>query len=114
MLLIIDPRLEDQYSMRAAQKSCSLAYYYLRQNPKAGPLMSDIVETLEPLQSNNTFNAPITFISPLTGYSCTSGVYTKYQMVCRYVWTVNSGGWCRAHNQSCSTGPAACRVRQSR
>ncbi|KAL0318167.1 UNVERIFIED_CONTAM: putative serine/threonine-protein kinase PBL8 [Sesamum calycinum] len=52
MLQIIDPRLENQYSVRAAQKACSLAYYCLSQNPKARPLMSDVVETLEPLQSN--------------------------------------------------------------
>ncbi|KAL0300135.1 UNVERIFIED_CONTAM: putative serine/threonine-protein kinase PBL8, partial [Sesamum calycinum] len=51
MLQIIDPRLEN-HSVRAAQKACSLAYYCLSQNPKARPLMSDVVETLEPLQSN--------------------------------------------------------------
>ncbi|KAG4209742.1 hypothetical protein ERO13_A02G000700v2 [Gossypium hirsutum] len=50
LLQIIDPRLENQYSARAAQKACSLAYYCLSQNPKARPLMSDVVETLEPLQ----------------------------------------------------------------
>lgn len=50
LLQIIDPRLEDQYSVRAAQKACSLAYYCLSHNPKARPLMSDVVETLEPLQ----------------------------------------------------------------
>ncbi|KAL0285984.1 UNVERIFIED_CONTAM: putative serine/threonine-protein kinase PBL8 [Sesamum angustifolium] len=47
MLQIIDPRLENQYSVRAAQKACSLAYYCLSQNPKARPLMSDVVETLD-------------------------------------------------------------------
>ncbi|PWA61089.1 concanavalin A-like lectin/glucanase domain-containing protein [Artemisia annua] len=66
--------------MRAAQKSCSLAYYYLRYNPKARPLMIDIVETLEPLQRHSTGNAPITFISSLTGCGSTSGRYTEYQM----------------------------------
>ncbi|RZS07392.1 hypothetical protein BHM03_00038223 [Ensete ventricosum] len=50
LLQIIDTRLEDQYSVRAAQKACSLAYYCLSHNPKARPLMSDVVETLEPLQ----------------------------------------------------------------
>ncbi|KAG6509374.1 hypothetical protein ZIOFF_027361 [Zingiber officinale] len=53
LLQIIDPKLEDQYSVRAAQKACSLAYYCLSHNPKARPLMSDVVETLEPLQSSN-------------------------------------------------------------
>ncbi|CAH2074698.1 unnamed protein product [Thlaspi arvense] len=44
LLQIIDPRLENQYSVRAAQKACSLAYYCLSQNPKARPLMSDVLE----------------------------------------------------------------------
>ena len=53
LLQIIDSRLEDQYSARAAQKACSLAYYCLSHNPKARPLMSDVVETLEPLQASS-------------------------------------------------------------
>lgn len=56
LLQIIDPNLEGQYSMRAAQKACSLAYYCLSQNPKARPLMTDVVETLEPLQESNGVN----------------------------------------------------------
>ncbi|KAL0914885.1 hypothetical protein M5K25_015272 [Dendrobium thyrsiflorum] len=52
LLQIVDPNLEGQYSMKAVQKACSLAYYCLSQNPKARPLMSDVVETLEPLQDN--------------------------------------------------------------
>ncbi|XP_066359500.1 probable serine/threonine-protein kinase PBL8 isoform X2 [Miscanthus floridulus] len=50
LLQIIDPKLEGQYSIRAAHKACSLAFYCLSHNPKARPLMSDVVETLEPLQ----------------------------------------------------------------
>ncbi|GMH10072.1 hypothetical protein Nepgr_011913 [Nepenthes gracilis] len=49
-LQILDPRLENQYSIRAAQKACSLAYYCVSRNPKARPLMRDVVDTLEPLQ----------------------------------------------------------------
>ncbi|GKE19954.1 probable serine/threonine-protein kinase PBL8 [Tanacetum coccineum] len=78
-LLIIDPRLEDQYSIRAAQKACSLAYYCLSNNHKARPLTTDIAETLEHLQGNCTGDAAITFISPLTGGGSASGGYTKYQ-----------------------------------
>lgn len=60
LLHIIDPRLEDQYSVRAAHKACNLAYYCLSQNPKARPLMSDVVETLEPLQSGGcSSNNPV-------------------------------------------------------
>ncbi|KAG0457723.1 hypothetical protein HPP92_022601 [Vanilla planifolia] len=59
LLQVIDPKLEGQYSVRAAQKACSLAYYCLSQNPKARPLMSDVVETLEPLQeSSSLIGAP--------------------------------------------------------
>ncbi|KAF9593852.1 hypothetical protein IFM89_025637 [Coptis chinensis] len=39
LLQIIDPKLEDQYPVKAAQKACSLAYYCLSNNPKARPLM---------------------------------------------------------------------------
>ncbi|RZS06758.1 hypothetical protein BHM03_00037468 [Ensete ventricosum] len=53
LLQVLDPRLEDQYSVRAAQKACSLAYYCLSHNPKARPLMSDVVETLQPLQASS-------------------------------------------------------------
>ncbi|XP_020580750.1 probable serine/threonine-protein kinase PBL8 [Phalaenopsis equestris] len=53
LLQILDPNLEGQYSMRAAHKACSLAFYCLSQNPKARPLMSDVVETLEPLQASD-------------------------------------------------------------
>ncbi|GJX01933.1 probable serine/threonine-protein kinase PBL8 [Tanacetum coccineum] len=82
-LLSSDPRLEDQYSIRAAQKACSLAYYCLSNNHKARPLMTDIVETLEPFQGNYTGDAAITFISPLTGRGSASGGDTEYQSRCR-------------------------------
>ena len=73
--------------------------------------MIDIVETLESLQHNSTGNAPITFISPMTGCGIISSGYTEYQMGRRYVLTVRSGGWCHADNQSCSPGSAAGRIR---
>jgi hypothetical protein len=44
LLQIMDPKLEGQYPFRAAHKACSLAYYCLNHNPKARPLMSDVVE----------------------------------------------------------------------
>eukprot|EP01018_Ginkgo_biloba_P024329 Gb_17612 [translate_table: standard] len=50
LLRILDPRLEGEYSVKGAQKAASLAYHCLSQNPKARPLMRDVVETLEPLQ----------------------------------------------------------------
>lgn len=51
VMRIVDPRLDGQYSVKGAQKAASLAYHCLGQNPKARPLMSDVVETLEPLQN---------------------------------------------------------------
>ncbi|XP_071717506.1 probable serine/threonine-protein kinase PBL8 [Rutidosis leptorrhynchoides] len=110
MLLIIDPRLEDQYSIRAAQKACSLAYYCTSNNPKARPLMTDVVETLEPLQaSGSTFDVPI---SPIIRGG--SGGFSDYQMGQKLVPTVGSSGGCRSRHPNRSPGPgvsAACRVR---
>ncbi|GAB2282836.1 Probable serine/threonine-protein kinase pbl16 [Dionaea muscipula] len=47
---IIDPRLGGDYPMKAVQKAAMLAYHCLSRNPKARPLMRDIVASLEPLQ----------------------------------------------------------------
>lgn len=51
LLKILDPRLEGQYSNRAASKVAYLAYQCLSQNPKGRPLMSQVVEFLENFQS---------------------------------------------------------------
>lgn len=108
LLQIIDPRLESQYSIRAAQKACSLAYYCLSQNPKARPLMSDVVETLEPLQSGND---AIEYSSMGTTPFVRGGV-PDYRMRQRLINNVGSGASCRSPNSNCSpNGPAACRVR---
>ena len=51
MLGILDPRLgSDDYPVRSVQKAAMLAYHCLSSNPKARPLMRDIVASLEPLQ----------------------------------------------------------------
>lgn len=47
---IVDSRLEGDYPIKAVQKAAMLAYHCLNRNPKARPLMRDIVDTLEPLQ----------------------------------------------------------------
>ncbi|XP_020549493.1 probable serine/threonine-protein kinase PBL8 isoform X1 [Sesamum indicum] len=116
MLQIIDPRLENQYSVRAAQKACSLAYYCLSQNPKARPLMSDVVETLEPLQSNGGNDVSSSSSSTPTllcsGSPFVSGRIPDYRMHRRFTGTVSTGVGCRSSNPNCSPGgPAACRVR---
>ncbi|XP_010245739.1 PREDICTED: serine/threonine-protein kinase At5g01020 isoform X3 [Nelumbo nucifera] len=50
LLRILDPRMEGQYSVRAAQKIANLAYQCLSQNPKGRPTMSQVVEILEAFQ----------------------------------------------------------------
>ncbi|XP_021715128.1 probable serine/threonine-protein kinase PBL16 [Chenopodium quinoa] len=50
LLNIIDPRLGGDYPVKGAQKAAMLAYHCLNRNPKARPLMRDIVDSLEPLQ----------------------------------------------------------------
>nr|KYP44349.1 putative serine/threonine-protein kinase NAK [Cajanus cajan] len=52
---LMDPRLEGQYSMRGANKAVRLATHCVRTDPKARPLMSDVVRVLKslPLQDDN-------------------------------------------------------------
>ncbi|GLT82461.1 hypothetical protein SLE2022_008290 [Rubroshorea leprosula] len=47
---IIDPRLAGDYPIRGVHKAAMLAYHCLNRDPKARPLMRDIVDSLEPLQ----------------------------------------------------------------
>ncbi|KAG9449370.1 hypothetical protein H6P81_009335 [Aristolochia fimbriata] len=51
MLKILDPRIEGQYSVKAAQKAANLAYQCLSQNPKGRPTMTQVVDVLETLQT---------------------------------------------------------------
>lgn len=116
LLQIIDPRLEEQYSVRAAQKACSLAYYCLSQNPKARPLMSDVVETLEPLQctSGRATEITLSVARKLTGSGAgafVTGGVADYRMRSKFPGNVGPGSLCMSPNP-CSPGvPAACRVR---
>ncbi|XP_043692094.1 probable serine/threonine-protein kinase PBL16 [Telopea speciosissima] len=47
---IVDPRLEGDYPAKGVHKAAMLVYHCLNRNPKARPLMRDIVDSLEPLQ----------------------------------------------------------------
>ncbi|XXG57561.1 hypothetical protein AAC387_Pa04g0014 [Persea americana] len=51
LMRILDPRMEGQYSVKAAQKVANLAYQCLSQNPKGRPTMSQVVEILETFQA---------------------------------------------------------------
>lgn len=50
MLNIVDARLGGDYPVKGVHKAAMLAYHCLNRNPKARPLMRDIVDSLEPLQ----------------------------------------------------------------
>ncbi|XP_073285410.1 probable serine/threonine-protein kinase PBL17 [Primulina huaijiensis] len=49
LLRILDPRIEGQYSTKVLMKVAHLAYQCLSQNPKGRPVMSQVIEILEPL-----------------------------------------------------------------
>ncbi|XP_050216439.1 probable serine/threonine-protein kinase PBL17 isoform X2 [Mercurialis annua] len=53
VLRILDPRMEGQYSVRTAMKVSNLAYQCLSQNPKGRPLMSQVVELLDGIQTTD-------------------------------------------------------------
>ncbi|XP_022776935.1 probable serine/threonine-protein kinase PIX7 isoform X1 [Durio zibethinus] len=46
---LIDPRLEGHFSIKGAQKAAQMAAHCLSRDPKARPLMSEVVEALKPL-----------------------------------------------------------------
>jgi serine/threonine protein kinase len=51
VLGIVDPRLAGDYPVKAVHKTAMLAFHCLNRNPKARPLMRDVVASLEPLQA---------------------------------------------------------------
>ncbi|XP_011010263.1 PREDICTED: serine/threonine-protein kinase At5g01020-like isoform X1 [Populus euphratica] len=53
VLRILDLRMEGQYSSRIAMKVANLASQCLSQNPKGRPLMNQVVELLESIQSKD-------------------------------------------------------------
>lgn len=61
----MDPKLEGQFSTKAAQRAALLAYKCLSHNPKCRPTMSDVVAVLEPLLDlNDWFFEPFVYIAP--------------------------------------------------
>lgn len=72
LLNIVDPRLGEEYPIKGVQKAAMLGYHCLNRNPKARPLMRDIVDSLEPLQvvcDNHAVAAP-----PLTDLDANSSL----------------------------------------
>ncbi|KAK6235743.1 hypothetical protein SCA6_011080 [Theobroma cacao] len=66
LLNIIDPRLQGDYPIRGVHKAAMLAYHCLNRNPKARPLMRDIVDSLEPLQGSDEVPTDKTVITVIT------------------------------------------------
>ncbi|BBN06965.1 protein MpRLK-Pelle_RLCK-VIIa-2 [Marchantia polymorpha subsp. ruderalis] len=61
---LIDPRLDNQYSLRGLQKAAILAHHCLSRDPKSRPQMGDVVDTLKPLldlkdMAGSTSNQPV-------------------------------------------------------
>lgn len=73
LLRILDPRMEGQYSVKAAQKVANLAYQCLSQNPKGRPTMSQVVEILENFQTESVNSEDFLFQSG-------SGSVTLYEV----------------------------------
>jgi serine/threonine protein kinase len=48
---LVDPRLDGNFSIKGAHKTTQLAHACLSRDPKARPLMSQVVEVLKPLQN---------------------------------------------------------------
>lgn len=70
VLNIVDPRLEGDYPVKGVHKAAMLAYHCMNRNPKARPLMRDIVDSLEPLQVPEEVSAEktgLTVISQIPG-----------------------------------------------
>ncbi|KAL8484318.1 hypothetical protein ACS0TY_026846 [Phlomoides rotata] len=66
VLNIVDPRLGGDYPEKGAHKAAMLAYHCLNRNPKARPLMRDIVDSLDPLQLPNSHDADASTNNHLT------------------------------------------------
>lgn len=49
ILNLVDPRLDGDYPIKGVHKAAMLSFHCLNRNPKARPLMRDIVDSLEPL-----------------------------------------------------------------
>lgn len=56
--LILDPRLEGQYSLKSATKLASVANRCLVRNPKSRPKMSEVLEMVQRIVENMETGAP--------------------------------------------------------
>ncbi|PON64178.1 Mitogen-activated protein kinase kinase kinase [Parasponia andersonii] len=77
LLNIIDPRLEGDYPIKGVHKAAMLAYHCLNRNPKARPLMRDIVDSLEPLQFTGEVSDEKNTVTIITAQVPVTEVKTK-------------------------------------
>ncbi|KAL9660163.1 hypothetical protein QQ045_024975 [Rhodiola kirilowii] len=68
VIKIFDPRMDSQYSSKAALKVANLAYMCLSQNPKGRPVMSQVVEILEQFQTPSRKESLCTEVGSVTLY----------------------------------------------
>lgn len=66
LLNIVDPRLQGDFPTKAFHKAAMLAYHCLNRNPKARPLMRDIVDSLDPLQLSHPLPIEKTIVTVST------------------------------------------------
>ncbi|CAO2840283.1 unnamed protein product [Amaranthus hypochondriacus] len=62
--LIMDIRLEGQFSVQGAKIATALAYQCLSHNPKSRPTMSAVVKALEPLMQMNDIPGHFVYVVP--------------------------------------------------
>lgn len=55
VLILVDPRLSGQYSVKGAAKAIAVARACIRKEPKERPLMSDVVKSLDAIQGLTDF-----------------------------------------------------------
>lgn len=67
LLNIVDPRLEGDYPIKGVHKAAMLAYHCLNRNPKARPLMRDVVDSLEPLLDPEEVSSGKTMFTVING-----------------------------------------------
>lgn len=73
LLRILDPRIEGQYSSKILMKVANLAYLCLSQNPKGRPIMTQVIDILEPLVAQEMSHEE-------TIPQCGSGSITLYEV----------------------------------
>ncbi|CAI9108185.1 OLC1v1007734C1 [Oldenlandia corymbosa var. corymbosa] len=81
LLSIVDPRLEGDYPIKGVHKAAMLAYHCLNRNPKARPLMRDIVDSLEPLQEQQQSQDSLYYTAENEFGASIVGLHSKFYVI---------------------------------